>query len=135
MIVKEDIEQARSVLLPQISASGGVSISERESQQSQLVGSDVVVYDTTSNTDATSFGANLNMQLYQHDSWLRLDNAKKAAHQSDLTYQVAKQDLITRVAKAYFDLLSTKDDLFLLPRKKMPLPASLNRLNSDFLLV
>ncbi len=111
MIVKEDITQARSVLLPQISASGSVSISEKESQQSQLGSSDVVVYDTTSNTDATSFGANLNMQLYQHDSWLRLGNAEKVAHQSDLTYQVAKQDLITRVTAAYFNLLSTKDDL------------------------
>ena len=36
---------------------------------------------------------------------------KKSAHQSDLTYQVAKQDLITRVTQAYFDLLSAKDDL------------------------
>ncbi|WP_057832461.1 outer membrane channel protein TolC [Colwellia sp. TT2012] len=132
MIVKEDIEQARSVLLPQINASGGISISERESQQSQLVGSDVIVYDTTSNTDATSFGANLNMQLYQHDSWLRLGSAKKAAHQSDLTYQVAKQDLITRVAKAYFDLLSTKDDLVFARAEKDAIARQLEQTKQRF---
>ncbi|NQZ26171.1 MAG: outer membrane channel protein TolC [Colwellia sp.] len=132
MIVKEDIEQARSVLLPQINASGGISISERESQQTQLVGSDVVVYDTTSNTDATNFGANLNMQLYRHDSWLRLGNAEKSAHQSDLNYQVAKQDLITRVAKAYFDLLSTKDDLVFATAEKDAIARQLEQTKQRF---
>lgn len=132
MIVKEDIVQARSILLPQINASGGISISERESEQSQIVGSDVVFYDITSNTDVTNFGANLSMQLYQHDSWLRLGNAKKAAHQSDLTYQVAKQDLITRVAKAYFDLLSTKDDLVFATAEKDAIARQLEQTKQRF---
>ena len=51
------------------------------------------------------------MELYRHSTWLRLDNAKKRAHQSDIAYQVAKQDLIVRVTQAYFNVLSAKDDL------------------------
>jgi outer membrane protein len=102
-IVKEDIEQARSVLLPQLSAKAGYSDSEREQFQS----GQVVAYGST----GLDYSANLSMQLYHHDSWLRLDNAEKTAHQSDLTYQVAKQDLITRVTQSYFDLLGAKDDL------------------------
>ena len=87
-IVKEDIVQARSALLPQL--SGYASYTDGESES----------YDTdTSNTLTTEFnslgyGANLNMQLYHHDTWLRLGIAEKTAHQSDLSYQVAKQDLI-----------------------------------------
>ena len=103
MIVKEDIVQARAVLLPQISASGGYNMGEQEGY-SALTSS-----ISTTEFSSLTYGANLNMQLYHHDTWLRLDNAEKAAHQSDLTYQVAKQDLITRVTAAYFDLLSTKD--------------------------
>ena len=131
MIVKEDIEQARSVLLPQISASGSLSTSERESQNYNSdfgsIGSAI-----TSNDDTTSYGANLNMQLYQHDSWLRLGNAKKAAHQSDLTYQLAKQDLITRVAKAYFDLLRTKDDLVFSTAEKDAIARQLEQTKQRF---
>ncbi|PKI12838.1 outer membrane channel protein TolC [Colwellia sp. 12G3] len=126
MIVKEDIVQARSALLPQISANGGYSIGEQE-----FVGND----NTTVNTqesDALTYGANLNMQLYHHDSWLRLGNAEKSAHQSDLTYQVAKQDLITRVAKAYFDLLSTKDDLVFATAEKDAIARQLEQTKQRF---
>jgi outer membrane protein len=101
-IVKEDIEQARAVLLPQINATAKYSDGEGEAYNGQIstAGSTGIDYDIT-----------LNMQLYHHDSWLLLDNAKKSAHQSDLTYQVAKQDLITRVTESYFALLGAKDDL------------------------
>jgi outer membrane protein len=105
MIVQEDIVQARATLLPQITASGGYTSGEQE-----FVGNDDITINTQE-ADSLTYGANLNMQLYHHDSWLRLGNAEKAAHQSDLTYQVAKQDLIIRVTTAYFDLLSAKDDL------------------------
>jgi outer membrane protein len=105
MIVQEDIVQARATLLPQITASGGYTSGEQE-----FVGNDDITVNTQE-ADSLTYGANLNMQLYHHDSWLRLGNAEKAAHQSDLTYQVAKQDLIIRVTTAYFDLLSAKDDL------------------------
>lgn len=131
-IVKEDITQARSALLPQISANGSISISERESQQSQITGSDVVFYNITSNTDSTSFGANLNMQLYHHDTWLRLGTAEKSAHQSDLTYQVAKQDLIVRVAQAYFALLSAKDDLEFAKAEKAAIARQLEQTKQRF---
>jgi outer membrane protein len=131
-LVKEDIVLARSVLLPSINASGSISTSERESQQSQISGSDVIFYDITSNTDSTSFGANLNMQLYHHDSWLRLDVAEKSAHQSDLTYQVAKQDLIVRVAQAYFALLKTKDDLVFAQAEKAAIARQLEQTKQRF---
>jgi outer membrane protein len=126
MIVKEDIAQARSVLLPQITANGGYNTGEQES------------YSTFSKSiidsefSSLTYGASLNMQLYHHDSWLRLNNAEKAAHQSDLTYQVAKQDLITRVAKAYFDLLSTKDDLVFATAEKDAIARQLEQTKQRF---
>ena len=126
MIVKEDIVQARSALLPQISATGGYSIGEQE-----FVGNDNTTV-INQESDSLTYGASLNMQLYHHDSWLRLNNAEKAAHQSDLTYQVAKQDLITRVAKAYFDLLSTKDDLVFATAEKDAIARQLEQTKQRF---
>jgi len=105
LATEEGIDQARAVLLPQISGSASYSDGERE------------IYSSDSNTIFTrktksfSYGANLSLELYRHSTWLRLDNAKKLAHQSDISYQVAKQDLIVRVTEAYFNVLSAKDDL------------------------
>ena len=122
-IVKEDITQARAALLPQISAKAGYSDGEREFF-------DGVIHSQS--TTSFSYGANLNMQLYHHDSWLRLDNAEKSAHQSDLTYQVAKQDLIVRVAQAYFALLSTKDDLAFAQAEKAAIARQLEQTKQRF---
>jgi len=129
MIVKEDIEQARATLLPQINLSGGYNTGEQESYQTPDDGSP---YVGTSEFSSLTYGANLNMQLYHHDSWLRLGNAEKAAHQSDLTYQVAKQDLITRVTAAYFDLLSTKDDLVFATAEKEAIARQLEQTKQRF---
>ena len=105
LATEEGIEQARAVLLPQI--NGSASYSDGKSEAINTLTGKVV------NTDVENFtyGATLSMELYRHSTWLRLDNAKKLAHQSDIAYQVAKQDLIVRVTQAYFDVLSAKDDL------------------------
>ena len=97
---KEDIIQARSVLLPNINASASWGAEETELENV-----------TSLDRSSTSYGVGLSMQIYHHDSWLRLDNAKKSAHRSDVSYQSAKQDLIIRVTQAYFNVLSAKDDL------------------------
>ncbi len=110
LAAKEGIAQARAILLPQINASGSYNYRESDSQNYNdafgPVGSTI-----TSATDSLAYGANLTMQLYHHDSWLRMDNAKKQAHQSDINFQLAKQELILRVTQAYFDVLKAKDDL------------------------
>ncbi|UUO22736.1 outer membrane channel protein TolC [Colwellia sp. M166] len=110
LATEEGIEQARAVLLPQINASGSYTEASGEfiptSDDGQSSG-----LTLRNKSDTLSYGLQLDMQIYHHDSWLRMDNAKKLAHQSDIAYQVAKQDLIVRVTEAYFDVLSAKDDL------------------------
>ena len=103
LAAEEDIDIARATLLPQINATAGYSTGEREAMALGNV--------VTTETDSINWGVSLNMQIYHHDSWLRLGNAEKAAHRSDISYQVAKQDLIIRVTEAYFNVLSAKDDL------------------------
>ena len=107
---QEGITQARAALLPQIGARAVYNDSSRE----RVAGEDSflpagTIYDLDS--DTMTYSASLDMQLYHHSTWLRLDNAKKAAHQADVAYEAAKQDLIIRVTQAYFNVLSAQDDL------------------------
>jgi outer membrane protein len=115
LAAEQDIEIARSVLLPQINLTAGANTGERES--TQFLGEGFQI--TTSEFDSLDYGLDLSMQVYHHDTWLRLDNSKKAAHQFDVNYQVSKQNLIVRVTKAYFDVLKAQDDLeFAVAEKK-----------------
>jgi outer membrane protein len=123
-IVKEDIEQARSVLLPQINAFGSYADGENETYISSST--------VTTEFNSLGYGASLNMQLYHHNSWLSLDIAKKSAHQSDLVYQVAKQDLILRVTQAYFALLGAKDDLEFAQAEKAAIARQLEQTKQRF---
>jgi len=123
-IVKEDIELVRAALLPQINAFGNYTDGEYESY----------ALSSTSTTEFNSlgYGASLNMQLYHHSSWLGLDIAEKSAHQSDLVYQIAKQDLILRVTQAYFTLLGAKDDLEFAQAEKAAIARQLEQTKQRF---
>jgi len=92
----------------------------------------VIFFDATVDSTRYQYGASLNMQLYHHDSWLRMDNAKKSAHRSDLSYQATKQDLIVRVAQAYFDLLKAKDDLEFSQAEKAAIARQLEQTKQRF---
>lgn len=125
-VAEQDIEIARSVLLPQIDFSGTISTSENESFNDQA--NDLV----TSETDSTSYGLDLSMQVYNHASWLTLASSKKSAHQVDISYQLAKQQLMVRVANAYFTLLETKDDLLFAEAEKKAIERQLEQTKQRF---
>ncbi|MGB0937654.1 MAG: outer membrane channel protein TolC [Colwellia sp.] len=121
MVVQEDVSASRSALLPQINATGSYTVAQNE-----------ISSTITRDTNSLGFGASLNMQIYHHDTWLRLSTAKKSAHQSDLAYQIAKQNLIVRVTEAYFSLLSAKDDLDFAQAEKKAIARQLEQTKQRF---
>lgn len=121
MASKEDIVQARSVLLPKLSAFGSYTLSDRE-----------VDGDKTEDSKSKSLGANLSMEIYHHSSWLNLNSAKKGAHQRDIAFQVAQQQLILRVTEAYFNVLSAKDDLEFAKAEKKAITRQLDQTKQRF---
>ncbi|MCJ8320708.1 MAG: outer membrane channel protein TolC [Colwellia sp.] len=118
-IAREDINSVRGILLPQIYAYGGYSTGESERA--------ILGVANSSSADTTNYGVRLNMELYHHSSWLNLANSKKAAHRSDIILQAAKQDLITRVSQAYFNLLSARDDLEFATAEKVAIERQLEQ--------
>ena len=86
MASKEGIDQARAILLPSLNASASMTHSEGDSISTGDAPYPRAGTIYTAESDNTTYGISLDMQLYHHDSWLRLDNAKKSAHQSDIAY-------------------------------------------------
>ncbi len=95
--------QALSAVKPNVSMDGALSY------QTQDV--------TSSSTDYNhSFASNhltlnLTQPVYRRELFIALDQVDDQLVQADANYAAAEQDLIVRVAQAYFGILSADDDL------------------------
>ncbi len=123
-MAKEDIDSVRAMLLPNLSAIA----SYQKSDSDQIQGNTQINIDQ----DQKSYGLNLSMQLYHHSSWLQLATSKKMAHLSDISLQSVQQDLIMRVAQAYFNLLAAKDDLDFATAEKVAIERQLEQTKQRF---
>jgi outer membrane protein len=115
--VGEGIVQSRAVLLPQIGATGTFNKSSGGSSSISSFpcssGSGVCFGPTTGNSDTKSRGESINLQqsIYDHSNYTRLKASRSRAEQADALWDSASETLITRVAQAYFNVLSAIQDL------------------------
>ncbi|GEA60353.1 outer membrane channel protein TolC [Vibrio comitans] len=117
----ESVTSSRSTLLPQISLTAGYNYGEG--------------YDTGSGapkTDAFTAGIGLSQELYQRSSWVTLETAEKNARQADSAYAAQQQDLILRVATAYFEVLRAQDSLEFVQAEKSAVERQLDQEKQRF---
>lgn len=98
----ENRAQARSSLLPTLTASGSAT---RGDSQTSIAG--IQVSDT--DTDNENLRLQLTQSLYDPANYKRLDIAKGRVSQGEAVYQKAFQDFLVRVADTYFNVLTTID--------------------------
>ena len=53
----------------------------------------------------------LRQAIFDYGSWMNLRKANKTVAQAEIDYLAAEQDLIIRVANAYFNVLAAEDTL------------------------
>lgn len=118
----ERVNQSMATLLPQLSAGAEyrVSSSQSTSTSTGLATLDADPLNPTptggpssSDTDSTSSGYSISLtqEIYNHSSWLSLRQSEKRALQSKVNHEGSKQDLIIRVAEAYFNVLAAQDSV------------------------
>ena len=88
--------QARSALLPQIS----VNASHRRQPQS-----------VSANTRSTGWEIQAEQALFDKGRWLQYRQGKLAAQSAELQLRQTGSELNLKVAQAYFDLLSAREQL------------------------
>ena len=114
LATQERLPQARSALLPQVAASAAANAT-------------AAAADTFNgfNTSARSEFINLNgavsasQPLYRPQSRIAVEQAVQQVDQSGLTLSSSQQDLIVRVAQAYFDILLARDNIALVEAQKV----------------
>ncbi len=112
---EEGIGISRSALLPQISASGTLTQSSGTSTSvsSFPCGTTLCFGQNSASSDTKNRNETVNVQqtIYNRANYTALAASKSRRGQSDALYDNAANTLITRVAQAYFNVLSAIQDL------------------------
>jgi len=112
LAVLESKPQSEALLLPTISASANTTANRLDISQP---GSAAGVTHFNSN----GYSLTLTQPVYHRDTYVQLRQADARIAQAEATYSAAEQELMTRVATAYFDVLAAQDNLaFALAEKK-----------------
>lgn len=113
---REARPEAWALLLPQISGSAGKTWTHSSGlfTQSQVSASGrpapFSVYSTSS-VGAKQWSLNLSEDLFSWTDWMNLKAADSQVAEAQATYEAAAQNLVLRVATAYFNVLSALDTL------------------------
>lgn len=105
--VEQTKSQARARLLPQLTATAGLS---RERQE--IENSDSPLFQPgTFNSTTKNYSINLNQALYRRDYFVSLRQTDAAIGQALANYDAEWQNLVVRTADLYFKVLAAADDL------------------------
>lgn len=108
------VNLARSSLLPNLSGSVGYSRSGMESSGERVLSVDppiVATSTTQTHSSGRNYGLQLNQTIYNHANYTQLRAAKARSAVGEAQYDAENDNLIVRVAEAYFGTLTAIDAL------------------------
>ncbi len=129
LATREDVPIAMSQLLPQ------ASISFYNQSDTAIGFAGIGVPDTFEEpTVSRTYGyiANASQTLFNWGTWSTVRQSFHIADQADAAFLASEQNLILRVAQAYFDILSAEDTLTFAIAKKEALASQLDQTQQRF---
>ena len=103
---RERIPQGRAALLPVVGVTG--SVTKNDSDNTPFIAGQNL---TGANLRTEQYTLSLQQPLFRWDRWQTYQQSKLQQAISEAQFAQAQQDLITRVAQAYFDVLAAQDKL------------------------
>ena len=97
---KEYLNQARSALGPRLNLSGSSNWNEYYQEK-----------ELQNDYNTFSYNLNLSQPIFRLDSWFQSRRAKKNLDAAEARFAYQQQDLIVRVTRAYFNILSARSSL------------------------
>jgi outer membrane protein len=108
--VREKKPEARSTLLPSLTFSAGASRTHFDARYDQALPPLVPAHDDR-DFGAGEYTLRLAQPLLRTQSYIQYSQADYLVQQAEAAFGAARQDLILRVAQAYFDVLDAQDAL------------------------
>jgi len=116
LAAREARPQALAALLPQLNGTASVTRDHNTGTQpffaTTSTGAPLVIPEPAGvDTTTRGWGLNLRQNVFSWANWMALTGANAQVAQAEATYQAAEQQLILRVAQAYFAVLTAVDTL------------------------
>jgi outer membrane protein len=112
LAAREARPQAWAAVLPQLTGTAGVARDHNSGFQDQIFAPPTVQrFLTTSDTTTKQWAVDLRQSVFSWEKWMTLKEAGREVAQAEANYQAAEQQLILRVAQAYFSVLAAVDGL------------------------
>lgn len=118
--------QARAGLLPSLSLSGNTTWNESE------IGLHGGPSLSKPHYNANGYQLTLTQPLFRWQNWVAYDQSKLLVAQSEATFLQARQDLILRVAQAYFDVVYAVENLNAVRANKVAIAQQLESAKKNF---
>ncbi|MBZ0091671.1 MAG: TolC family protein, partial [Sulfuricellaceae bacterium] len=116
----EALPEGRSQLLPSLGLSGSQNRSDIDRSGSQ------------SGYDSRVWSLSLSQPLFRWQNWAAYKQGEERAKQAEAQFASAGQDLILRVAQAYFDVLLAQDNVDLARAQKAAISEQLAQAKINF---
>ena len=129
--VAEGVVQSRAQLLPQISGGLSLSQSHGNGRNAGYIDEDGQVIDT-GHARARSLTGNLSQTLLDFGKFADVKASRAAADSQQEQFAAAEQDLIVRVAQAYFNVLTARDNLDFADAQEKALARQLDQAQQRF---
>lgn len=124
---QEKLPQGRALLLPSVNLSANTTHNDVDTQYSNPS-----FASGTRKFNTHGYTVSLNQPLYRKQNFAQYEQAKSAVAQSDAQFSTAQQDLIVRVAQAYFDVLLAQYNVTLAAAQKEAISEQLAQAKRSF---
>src|SRR6185436_8494275 len=125
---REKLPQGRALVLPTLNLTGSATRSRFDIDSNDPA----VSASFVRSTNAASCTLTLTQPLYRPQSLLQYEQGEYQVRQAEATFALAYQDLVIRVAQAYFDGLAATDTLNLVRAQKAAISEQLAQAKRNF---
>jgi outer membrane protein len=127
----EKLPQGRSLLLPNINLNAN-STYNKDTVQYPNPPAGLPFQSGQFNFNNHGYGVTLVQPLYRQQNWVAYTESELQVTQADAQFKSAQNDLILRVAKAYFDVLIAQDTVDLAEAQKAAISEQLAQAKRNF---
>src|SRR5574341_189763 len=125
---KEKGPQGMALLLPTLNLTGSATRNRVELDSRDPL----VLPSSTRYPESAAYTLTFTQPLFRRQNWLQYEQGGAQVKQAEATFGQAQQDLILRVAQAYFDVLGAVDTLELVRAQKAAISEQLAQAKRNF---
>ena len=127
---QEKLPQGLAGLLPTVSASANTQYNDRDLEFRPPLTAGFL--SGTSRYNSNGYSVTATQPLFNYQSWITYQQAKSQVSQAEAAFRQAEQDLVLRVAQAYFDVQVAESNVTLAGAQKAAIAEQLAQAKRNF---